>query len=764
MANKIFVRALCLLVALALAACGGGNDSGPPPTANAGSAQTVLAGADVALDGSASSAPDGATLTYSWALTGKPAGSAAALAAPTAAKPSFTADIAGTYTASLIVSSGQSSSAPAAVTITALATDTLTIATDIAEPLAGTVKLSLSSAAPVMEVRWYQDLIFLGSGVTLNWNTRGLANGAHQVMASVKISATKTVEVRRAVNLANPTIILAGSVANPSAGTYLVTINATSAFGVASVAATLDGTPLATLTSPNACRTDAAPSPGQPCDTLTLYQFQVLNPASGNHTVVATGMDGAGSSDQISIAVPVSNAPAITLTSPVNNAIVYGSLLVAGSVATDKPGATVTVTARLDNVKILDAQGPSFSASYDVAGLAPRGYTLNVDATDSTGDASGTRRTVFVAASAATAYAPMPGLGGDMVVWALDGAQLVYSVRTEDHPGIGEKLRLRDLVSAAEVELDGTTNSDRNNNAFEHWQINAGYVYASGQAADCSSISCVYRWGRDGVRTNISNGSPWAVGTRHTKPVVHDGYVLWANDSSYTLYNLATGAYTRVVPNTGAVSPGSTDIAYSGSYDFAVSGGVVRVFYSQWIDLPRTSDVVRWDSDTRLSTRLSTAGQLSNSVQTDGTRVAWLSAPAGDTSGKASLRVQSIGGGAVTTLATGSAQSFVLHDGVLAWIEDSGTGPVVKALKGIDTVSLSSDGAAALLSAGGAYVAYEAGGKTYTWSAATGVSKLLLEFKPLGEVTIKGNTVYFSLGTEGPGFVGGSALYKVPLN
>jgi hypothetical protein len=190
----------------------------------------------------------------------------------------------------------------------------------------------------------------------------------------------------------------------------------------------------------------------------------------------------------------------------------------------------------------------------------------------------------------------------------------------------------------------------------------------------------------------------------------------------------------------------------------------VKVFYSQWIDMPRTSDVLRWDSDTRLSTRLSAVGQLSNSVQTDGARVAWLSAPAGDTSGKASLRVQPIGGGTVTTLATGSAQSFVLRDGVLAWIEDSGTGPVVKALKGVDTVSLSSDAAVSLLGAGGGYVAYGVGGKTYTWNAATGVSKLLLDFKPLGEVTIKGNIAYFALGTEGPGLVGGSALYKVPLN
>jgi hypothetical protein len=87
------------------------------PVANAGPDQIIAIGTTVVLDGTASRDADGNALTWNWALTAKPAGSAAMLNDPMSARPSFLADKAGEYVAQLIVNDGTLDSPPATVMI-----------------------------------------------------------------------------------------------------------------------------------------------------------------------------------------------------------------------------------------------------------------------------------------------------------------------------------------------------------------------------------------------------------------------------------------------------------------------------------------------------------------------------------------------------------------------------------------------------------------------------------------------------------------------
>lgn len=103
----------------------------PNPVANATTQHNVLIGATVALDGSASLPPTGgatSALIYQWTLTSKPAGSLAAIAGALNAAASVYADVAGTYTATLLVTYQGRSSAPLPVTITASQSNTAPLA------------------------------------------------------------------------------------------------------------------------------------------------------------------------------------------------------------------------------------------------------------------------------------------------------------------------------------------------------------------------------------------------------------------------------------------------------------------------------------------------------------------------------------------------------------------------------------------------------------------------------------------------------------
>jgi len=124
--KKSYVFLIFLLsVAFFFTACGGdggggGGNTNTPPVANAGHDMNALKNALIVLDGSTSSDADGDPLAFNWTIVSKPVGSSATLANPSNVAPTFTTDLSGIYTASLVVSDGIDNSIEDTVSITAL--------------------------------------------------------------------------------------------------------------------------------------------------------------------------------------------------------------------------------------------------------------------------------------------------------------------------------------------------------------------------------------------------------------------------------------------------------------------------------------------------------------------------------------------------------------------------------------------------------------------------------------------------------------------
>jgi hypothetical protein len=89
------------------------------PIANAGDDQNVITGSTVMLNGSNSSDANGDLLTYSWSLINVPIGSHTSLKNSTSVKPTFVADVDGTYVIQLTVNDGTVDSSPDTIVVNA---------------------------------------------------------------------------------------------------------------------------------------------------------------------------------------------------------------------------------------------------------------------------------------------------------------------------------------------------------------------------------------------------------------------------------------------------------------------------------------------------------------------------------------------------------------------------------------------------------------------------------------------------------------------
>ncbi len=163
------------------------------PVANAGPDQSVVIGSLVTLDGSGSTEPNGGPLTYAWTMTSKPNGSSTVVANSSSVTTSFTADVLGVYTISLIVSNGTTSSIPDDVVITVPGpTSPLTLDPSMVTASTATLRGSFVNPAGYTTTVWFE----YGTTTSYGYSTPTqayAAAGAIQATADISGLPEKTV-------------------------------------------------------------------------------------------------------------------------------------------------------------------------------------------------------------------------------------------------------------------------------------------------------------------------------------------------------------------------------------------------------------------------------------------------------------------------------------------------------------------------------------------------------------------------------------------
>ncbi|HET9389668.1 MAG TPA: hypothetical protein VFO44_08485, partial [Steroidobacteraceae bacterium] len=746
MSNTLRSFLLCLAIA-ELSGCGGGSGPGaPPPTQTNPSQPTAqdLANAKAAdltgiLDLSAN------TMTLSWVDNFKSAtgynieqrsssgnwnvvetipgqggtGQRVSWMRTVTAQSAFrvTAQLSG-YTVTLLTTEQQDS-----VLISPPATAP-SIVLDQPEPVTDSVAVSLQNAGKLTGVEYFVDSTEFGtSSASPDFpailDTAQIASTSHMLRARMQTGPGAFLEVHRSVTVAQANLGLT-VVVKGTTGTVRILVVATSNVGVQSASASLDGVSLGTLTQTNAVGT-LGPA----------FEFTVdaLKAGSGPHVIMVTAVDVTGASASTSVLATFNNAPTLALGSPVDGALVNGTLTLSGTFGSDKPGP-VNLVVSLGNSTILQTSTSPFNATIDlgtVAGLPhPGNATLTLVATDSTGTSTRLTSGVTITSSPTLVFTPLVSIGPRGTLLTVSQSAALY--QTED-----QFVHLH--FGSTDTVLDTTTLF-----ATANWLMSGTDVVAIGALNDGKHL---FHWGTDGVRHDLGVFGGSGDAMLQLQGLILP-WVLVVDNPVATFVNLTTGS--TIVPTLATPDFGPQQAEVNGfpailpaTPPFYVSANGLVLFYVS--NSAGTVNIERWDQSTGQS---QVVGSNGANLETDGSRLIWLSSPSvADTTPP--LTSLDIGSGTVTTVSTSEMQ-FQLADGLVAWTERLLNVENV-ALKASDGATITTlPGAQTLYGTAGGRVLYELNDTLDAWSAQHG-AQLLLDVPP-GKAMIAGGAAYFTNGSQ----------------
>jgi hypothetical protein len=590
------------------------------------------------------------------------------------------------------------------------------------EPLKGQVGVSISGGTGILSVDYYADLARIGTSGTgpdfpVTWNTAELPDGVHLLSAMAKTGPGVYLELRLEVTLDNPNLAIQMTLSGTSGLVYL-DVKATADVGIQSVESFIDGNSLGALSTPNN-------------GTQFRWQIDTLNVSAGQHTLRAIATDRSGNTAESTITPTFDQPPVLTIDSPTNGAIVSSQLIVSGSFSDDTPGTSVSITFR--DVPLLQTSASPFTITYDLTGVMPGHYTLTVQATDANQHTTIVQLSVIVETGTEFQY---NFVANGETILAADGGQLLY--QTSDGA-----VHLRSADSTEIILSDTGSIQDA-----DDWRLSNGRVTVFGELGGYPNPCQVFLYEPGGNRRNLSVETK-SIGFYDLHQVMQWPWVVWSSQwenstggyggthalDTYILFNMQTGGYYSIA------MPTSASRLANWYYALALLPSDTRFYYWAVTGGSGTSslyDIFFFSTLSQTSTRVTDGGYRQIYVQSDGNRVAWRKTSVGIDE-PFSIMVGTATNPQMSTSITSLGRSFILRDGVLAWLESDGVTYTLRADDG-SQITLSLLNSAQLLSVGGGHVIYSEAGKLYIWDRSKGVRRLLNSL-PWG-VLVDGNSIY----------------------
>jgi hypothetical protein len=505
------------------------------PVAVARARRNVETGAAVALDGSYSTDVDRHSLTYSWSVISRPAGSNMSLQGAGTVSPTFVADVPGAYVVQLIVNDGIRTSHPKTVVVTAVAPAiTITPNPLNLESATGTLFLSLPQPAPSG-----------GLTVTLTSSNPAVASVPASLFAS---EGTSSLGVRVTAGSPGSTTIDA-SAPGLSDGTAAVTVpqpGVVSVSGPPTLVLSHTGSLTVTLTTP-------APQSGVTVQ-IASSDTTVVVPASTSVTIPA-----GATSASFGITGQNVGAAAITATAPGYTAGPGFVVNVTATVIWITQNATITgIGSTTSLVLQLTSMAP-----YNPSSSNPWGLSVPVNLSSSNPSVATIQPVdhfIWDGSTAPGIVIVVTAVGPGTTVMHASGVNIPDATTTVTVTGSGGVLSIVTASIAGGV---------------------AGVPYSS--AINASGGLAPYSWSASGLPAGLTidpslgaiSGNPAAAGTSFVNVTV--------TDSSSPTHQTLTKQFTLTIGpavsiTTGALPSGQTGNAYS--LTMAATGGTAPYTWS----------------------------------------------------------------------------------------------------------------------------------------------------------------------------------------